>query len=450
MVDLVLSDEAAAIARLLLDAGWQVFVVGGAVRDGLLGRVPRDIDLATDAPPDRVGAILGSGGLRPVLDDAAFGRVLVGTVDVLTLRREAEYKDRRRPSRVEFTDSVEQDLARRDFTANAMAIDLRDGALIDPHRGTTDIERGILRAVGPAPRRLREDALRLLRAVRLRAELGFSYHPALARALAMPSLGRGIGLLSAERVRDELSRLLLAPGVLQGLDDLRRFGLLPRVLPECVPMVGCPQDSPMHQWDVWEHALYATQTIAVTLPLRWAALLHDVAKPACRTTDETGRGHFYGHERVGEGVARDVLRRLRYGHDFVNQVAALVRHHMFHYGPETGLGAARRLVLALGASGVRDLLELRRADRQASLWGYGVGPEGERLTVHLREIATERFARNDLEIDGHDVMRETGWDRGPDIGRALRAVHQRVLDGAVPNRRDALLTALRDWLREGL
>lgn len=440
------SDLAQQIAQRLLAAGQHVYLVGGAVRDQLVARTPTDFDLATDALPTRVVEILSRGwnGPRPVVEDVAFGRVLVGDVDVLTLRREAEYHDRRRPSRVIFTKSVRADLARRDFTINAMALNLADGVLIDPYGGVRDLERGVLRSVGAAERRLEEDALRVLRAVRLRAELGFSYHPQLASALASPSAAQGLRTISAERVRDELSRTLVSVGALQGLEDLRRFGLLPAVLPECLPMVGCLQRNPMHRWDVWGHTLRVIQAIFPELRLRWAALLHDVGKPATCTIGADGVTHFYGHERVGEEMAGRILRRLRYPDALVRQVTALVRFHMFHYGPETRVGSARRLVLALGQDGVRDLLELRRADRQASSWGFGVGPEGERLLAHLAAIGEERFALTDLQVDGHDVMRETGMAAGPMVGETLRAIHQLVLDGQLPNRREDLV----NWLRQ--
>ena len=439
------SDLAREIAQRLRAAGQRVYLVGGAVRDQALGRTPTDFDLATDALPTRVVQVLSNGwnGPRPVVEDEAFGRVLVGDVDVLTLRREAEYHDRRRPSRVIFTKSIRADLDRRDFTINAMAVNLADGALIDPHGGMRDLKWGLLRSVGSAERRLGEDALRVLRAVRLRAELGFSYHPHLASALASPSAAECLRTLSEERVRDELSRTLLSVGVLQGLEDLRRFGLVSTILPECLPMVGCLQRNPMHRWDVWGHTLRVTQAISPELRLRWAALLHDVGKPATCAVGADGVTHFYGHERLGEEMGRHILRRLRYPDALVRQVAALVRHHMFHYGPETRIGSARRLVLALGQDGVRDLLELRRADRQASAWGFGVGPEGERLLAHLAAIGDERFTLPDLQVDGYDVMRELGLSAGPMVGETLHAMHQLVLDGQLPNRREDLV----NWLR---
>jgi putative nucleotidyltransferase with HDIG domain len=430
------------IAQRLLGAGHTAYLVGGAVRDALLGRPPHDYDLATDALPEQVLALFPRG----VADDAAFGRVLVDGVDVLTLRREGEYKDRRRPSRVVFSRSIRADLARRDFTVNAMAVDLSSGVLVDPFGGRRDLALGILRTVGRPEQRFAEDALRVLRAVRLRAQLGFSYHPRLAEALRVAADTEVLEALSAERVRDELTAALLAPDCGLALRDLRRYGLLGHVLPECLPMVGCEQRNPMHLYDVWEHSVRAAEAVAAKPHLRWAALLHDVGKPACRTVDAEGMTHFYGHELVGADVAARVLRRLRFPERFVARVAALVRHHMFSYAPETKIGAARRLVLALGRDGARDLVELRRADRQASRWGQGYGPEGERLLSHLRalEEAGERFTLRDLAVDGRDVMQALGVGPGPLVGAALRRLHQLVLDDALPNRREELLR----WLAE--
>ncbi len=459
-VRLVLPDEVLRIAARLRQAGHAAYLVGGAVRDALLGREPHDHDLATDAHPERVAALFP--GARA--DDAAFGRVLVGGVDVLTLRRESQYKDRRRPSVVAFTRSVRADLARRDFTVNAMAVDLRapetpevpGESLIDPFGGVRDLEAGVLRTVGDPARRFAEDALRVLRAIRFRAELGLSYHPRLAEALRRAASDRLLADLSAERIRDELSRILVAIGCADALRDLVRYRLLQAVLPECMPMVGCEQFNPMHLYDVWEHSVRAVQAISPTLTLRWAALLHDVAKPACRTFEripperpgapEQVRTHFYAHEVQGAEVARAVLRRLRYPEWLVARVSGLVRHHMFSYAPDTRAGSARRIVLALSMGGAFELLEVRHADRQASRWPSGYGRDGERFLTHLRAIldARERFTLRDLTIDGHDVMRTWGIAPGPAIGVALRAVHQLVLDEKLPNRREDLLR----WLAE--
>jgi putative nucleotidyltransferase with HDIG domain len=459
-VHLALPDEVARIAARLQQADHAVYLVGGAVRDGLLGREPHDYDLATDATPEQVLPLFP--GARA--DDVAFGRVLVGSVDVLTLRRESQYKDRRRPSVVRFTRSVRADLSRRDFTINAMALDLRpapggeavEDRLIDPFGGARDLELGVLRTVGDPMRRFGEDALRVLRAIRLRAELGFSYERRLAGALREAAAGQLLTALAAERVRDELSRILVSLGCADALRDLVRYGLLRDVLPECLPMVGCAQMNPMHQYDVWEHSVRAVQAIAPTLTLRWAALLHDVAKPACRTfehlpperpgTPERVRTHFYGHEVQGAEMARAILRRLRYPDWLVARVSGLVRHHMFSYAPNTRAGSARRLVLALGMGGAFELLEVRHADRQASRWPSGYGRDGERLLAHLRALlqARERFTLRDLAIDGHDVMRSLGLGPGPAVGAVLRTAHQLVLDEKLPNRREELLRWLSD------
>jgi tRNA nucleotidyltransferase (CCA-adding enzyme) len=437
-----LPEGVAAIARRLQEAGFRAYLVGGAVRDHLLGREPHDHDLATDARPERVAALLPGA----VTDDAAFGRVRVGDVDVLTLRREGRYRDRRRPSEVVWTGSIRADLARRDFTVNAMAWDLGSGGgLVDPFGGRADLRAGLLRAVGRPERRFDEDALRVLRAVRLRAELSLSYHPSLLRALAGAAAADLLRDLAPERVREECTRALVAPGAGTALRDLQRLGLLCRLLPECVPMVGCTQNNPMHLFDVWEHSVRAVEAAAAVPHLRWAALLHDCGKPSCRTVGEDGTTHFYGHEQAGAEIAGGILRRLRFPAAFVTAVCGLVRHHMFSHGPEAGMGAARRLVLALGPDGARDLLELRRADRAAARWGQGYGADGERLLAHLRAIeeAGERLALRDLEASGRDVMGVLGLGPGPAVGRVLRRMHQEVLDGRLPNRREELLA----WLR---
>lgn len=431
-----LQPDAEAVARRLCDAGHRVYIVGGAVRDALMGRESHDADLATTARPEQVLAAIPTG----VADGAAFGRILVGAVDVVTLRRDGIYRDARRPSSVEYTNSIEEDLARRDFTVNAMAVEYGSDCVIDPFGGQRDLAAGVLRCVGDPAQRFREDALRMMRAVRFVGTLGLSLDQPTAAAVG--EYAQAIRLVSPERVRDELSRLLVGQHAAAGLRAMRDTGLLAAALPELAPMAGCPQRNPHHHHDdVFKHTIAVVEAIAPTLPLRLAALLHDCGKPATRVRHADGVDTFYGHEEEGSEVAAMLLNRLAFPKALAERVVRNVRHHMFRFGPEAKDAAVRRFIARVGIEAIPDLLDLRAADVEGSGEAdFGDSSARLRRVMAAGEAGQAAFGLRDLAVRGNDVV-SLGF-RGREIGTALQQCLDAVLENPTRNTREALLEFL--------
>jgi len=433
------------VLRTLGDAGHEVAIVGGAVRDRLLGLEHRgEWDAATAAQPEEVVALF-SGATW----ENRFGTVTIGAdpaVEVTSYRAEGTYRDRRRPDEVRFGVSLTEDLARRDFTINAIAwlpIDLETGRgeLVDPHGGHSDLEARVLRAVGEPRERFAEDALRLVRAARFAGRLQLTIDPATERAIREGA--RTVEAVSAERVRDELMRILkLDATPSDAIGILERLGLLAVILPELAALRGVPQAKAV-PGDALDHSLRAVDAAAATDPpaLRLAALLHDLGK-ATTMRD----GHFIGHEEVSAELAANVLRRLRVPRTLTDRVVGAISHHMYDYDPAWTDAAVRRFVRRL--DGVdRDLLfAMRRADNTAS----GVGPAGDANQAELEARIAEQVEAEPallvdrrLAIDGHDLQRELGMSPGPEIGAVLDRLTEIVLDDPTQNRRDILLDHAR-------
>jgi len=404
----------------------------------MLGRPPADWDLASDATPDR---------LLKIFPDAAyenrFGTVAVrraGEVfEVTTFRSDHDYADYRRPHRVEFGDSIELDLARRDFTVNAMAWGAPPGgaaALVDPYDGRSDVESRVLRAVGDPRARFEEDALRMVRAVRLAATLGFDIEPAtLAGIQARSGLAAH---LSGERIATELDRLLAAPIPSVGLRLMSDTELLTAISPDLAAQRGIPQNK-VEGEDLWDHTLRSVDAAPATRPIvRLAALLHDIGKPATFAD-----GHFLGHEAAGARLAGAFLDRLHAPHAVRDRVVELVRNHMFSYESSWSDAAVRRFILKMGRLGdgaLSELLELREADNV----GSGLPPDAGRLGELEARIAAELAAnavldRRGLAVDGTDLMDELGLPQGPILGRILEELLERVIADPVLNDRPTLL-----------
>lgn len=443
-MDLRIPPDVSDVLVRLHDAGHEAYVVGGCVRDAIRGVEPEDWDVATDAKPERIQELF-----RRSLYTNRFGTVVVRSpdreVEVTTYRVEADYSDARRPDSVEFTDSLLADLARRDFTMNAMAWDgQQGGSLVDPHGGRADLEGRILRAVGDPAERFREDALRMLRAVRFAAVLGLSIEPATAAAIREnAALAAG---LSGERLNQELTKMLLADRPSTGFRLMSELGLVAVVCPELEDCRKVPQDKAIAQ-DVFEHSLLSLDAVErPDLVLRLAALLHDVGKP-----ETMADGHFHQHEFVGEHLARRILRRWKFPKDTVALVAHLIRHHMFWYQEVWTSSAVRRFIRNVGLEEIPLLFELRRADN------IGSGSRGGRMyaldQLWLRvqeEIArANAFSPRDMAVDGNDLMRELGIPQGPEVGRIIRELFERVTDDPESNTRESLLALARELHRAG-
>ena len=426
----------------LENAGFAAYAVGGCVRDACLGLTPHDFDLCTAALPGETEAVFREYPL--VLAGKKHGTVGVitehGVVEITTFRTEGDYADNRHPDWVEFVADIEKDLARRDFTVNAMAYSPSRG-FADPFGGREDLKNKVLRAVGDPVTRFREDSLRILRGIRFAVRYGLTVEGETEKA--MLSQAQLMDNLARERVFEELCKLL----PLVEARDLLRFGpILAAVIPELRPMLGFDQRSPHHAYDLYTHTAHVTAAVPPVLPLRWAALLHDVGKVPCFTQDETGRGHFYGHAKVGAEMADAILRRLKAPAALREQAVGLIEKHMTKIEPEKK--TVRRWLSRLGPENMELLLCLQKAD----MGSKGTGKEEEqRQFAQIRALLEEIQAENaclslkDLAVNGNDLMR-LGYE-GKAIGQCLNHLLELVIDEQLPNERQALLDFARQMPR---
>lgn len=463
-----------ATLERLWAGGHAGYVVGGSLRDVLLGREPADWDLATDARPDRIlelfpGSVYENRfGTVAARQDDAF-------LEITTFRSDHDYADFRRPHRVEFGDTIEVDLARRDFTVNALAwgrpgLDARrspehgapgagaaagrpaagGGAaagreaaeLIDPHHGVADLERRLLRAVGDPRQRFEEDALRMVRAVRLATTLDFGIEAGtLAAIQARSSL---VAHLSAERVATELEKLLAADRPSVGLRLMAATGILAVISPELAAQRGVPQ-SKIPGDDLWDHTVRTVDAVSSEHPVvRIAALLHDMGKPATMAN-----GHFLGHDAVGAELATAFMDRLRLPRAVIERVADLVRNHMFSYEPSWGDSGVRRFIQRVGRDALPQLFELREADNEGSGLARSAHDLDElRERVEAQLAARVVLERRDLVIDGSDLIAELGLTEGPMLGRILDTLLDHALTDPTINERATLLLLAQASLTE--
>ena len=417
-------------------AGYASYVVGGCVRDACLGLTPHDYDLCTAALPEQTEAVFAEKQL--VLAGKKHGTVGVvtdcGVVEITTFRTEGDYRDNRHPEWVSFVPEVEQDLARRDYTVNAMAYSPMRG-FADPFGGRVDLKAKVLRAVGNPVQRFQEDSLRILRGVRFAVRFGFSVEERTERAMLFQA--HLMDNLARERVFYELCKLL----PLVNSADLCRFApILAAVIPELGPMIGFDQHSPHHAYDLYTHVAHVVEAVPGDLTLRWAALLHDVGKVPTFTRDATGRGHFYGHAQAGAEMADGILRRLKAPTALREQVVTLIGGHMTRLEPNRK--TLRRQLGRMGWDIMDKLLSLQEAD----MGSKGTGNPGElEQFAQVRGLLEEIKAENaclrvtDLAVNGRDLM-ALGYT-GKAIGDCLNALLERVLDEALPNERKALLQA---------
>jgi len=445
-------DEAIpAATRELLEtlwaAGHAAYVVGGSLRDVVLGRRPADWDLASDALPERVVELFPGS-----LYENRFGTVAVrhgGEVfEVTTFRSDHDYADFRRPHRVEFGDTIELDLARRDLTVNAMAWGARPGerpGLVDPYDGVRDIRERRLRAVGDPDKRFDEDALRMVRTVRLAATLSFVIEPRTAAAIR--SHAELVRHLSGERIAAELDKLLALAAPSVGLRLLETTGLLAGISPDLAAQRGVPQNKTAGE-DLWDHTMRTVDAAPPTRPIvRLAALLHDIGKPATFAD-----GRFVGHETIGAELAGTFLDRLHAPRAVRDRVVALVRQHMFGYESSWSDAAVRRFIgkmATIGEGALEELLALREADNVGSGLPAGAG----RIEELRARVAAERAAdlvldRGGLVVDGNDLMAELGIEPGPRLGRMLEGLVDLVVADPALNERPTLLLLAQGMLAE--
>ena len=448
MSDLRVPDAVLAVLDTLWTRGRAAYVVGGGVRDTLLGRrPPDDWDVATSATPEDVKAAFPDGKY-----ENRFGTVTVPLgeklfAEITTFRRDHQYADHRRPDSVTFTDSLDEDLARRDFTVNAIAWGRETGEdsphLADPTHGLTDLDARLVRAVGEPAKRFDEDGLRLLRAARFAAQLGFQVEP---RTLeAMRETAQTVRWVSQERVGGELRRMIAADPPSVAFKVLADTGVLEHALPELAAQRGVVQDKiPGH--DLWLHCLTTLDAAAQLDPdnsrLRLTALLHDIGKPSTFAD-----GHFVGHDTEGALMAEALLARLAFPRREIEPIAVLIRNHMFNYEPRWTGAAIRRFVRRVGRELIDDLLKLRAADNI----GSGLAPDAGGLDELRRRLVDELRANppldlGDLAVDGGDLIGELGIRQGPAVGDLLERLLGLVIADPAQNKRDLLLGHARDWL----
>lgn len=435
---------AVQLGQLFAAAGHQLFLVGGAVRDALLGHSQADLDFATDALPEATLVLLSRvEDAHPYRVGEQFGTIgaRIGSrhVEITTYRSDEQYVVGSRKPSVQFGRTLQGDLTRRDFTVNAMGLNPLTGELIDPLDGRRDLLAGVLRAVGRAGERFREDPLRLLRAVRFAARLGFSIEPRTWHA--MQEQATTLIQISRERIRDEYSRILTGSNAAQGLTLLRDSGLMDTSVPQLLELTRMADHGPRHPLSLWDHTLRVVQRVEPDLALRWAALLHDIAKPETRTLEPDGRIRFFHHEDRGAFVAREILVGLRYPGQLVDAVSLLVETHMqIHaYNDAWSDGAVRRLLLRLGPL-MPGAIDLSRADASGhssdgTSWN---APKFGALTRRIDELEREPVEEMRSPLSGDDLMRRFELPPGAWIRSIKDALNEEVLEGRLrPHDREA-------------
>jgi len=429
-------EEVSYVTETLEKAGFEAYLVGGCVRDLIMSRVPKDWDVTTNAKPEEIIKLF-----EKTIYENQFGTVGVHViretgeyiVEVTPFRLEGKYTDFRHPDEVKFSDNLQDDLKRRDFTVNAMALRMSDkNAVTDIFEGLKDITDKVVRAVGNPDERFSEDALRMLRAVRFAVQLNFSISEETSASIAKNS--SLLGNISQERIRDEFTKIILSPNPAMGVVMLEKFGLLKHMVPELQEGIGCEQGGE-HIYDVWNHLLHALQHSADKgwpLEVRIAAFFHDIGKPKTKRAG-VHKPTFYGHEVVGARMAKKIMERLKFSKKEIELVEKLVRNHMFFSDPELiTLSAVRRIIQKVGVENIWTLMNIREADR--------VGMKKKEAPYRLRkyfamieQALRDPISVSQLKIDGEYLIKELNIKPGPRMGWMLHALLEEVLEAPEKN-----------------
>ncbi len=443
-VNITLPKEASLIIDELYKIDKEAFIVGGCVRDSLLGLKPKDWDITTNASPQLVKETFEKQGLRVIETGIKHGTVTViineEPYEITTYRVEDEYIDNRRPSNVEYTDNLTEDLIRRDFTMNSMAYNTVIG-LVDNFNGRKHLNERIIKCVGDGNERFSEDALRMMRAIRFSSQLDFHIDEHTLENIKINAIL--IKNISKERIKDELNKILLTDRPSKGIRKMVESGLMGYIIPEMMKCVGFDQKNKYHDKDVFEHILMVVDNCPKDLEIRLAALLHDIAKPDCFTEDDQG-GHFYRHELFGAELAENILKRLKYDNKTIENVVNLVREHMFK-GKGIKRKAIKRMISRIGEVNAFKLFILQEADCKASAPGHRSILDVEMMREKTQQIImmNEPMRVSDLCIKGSDVM-ELGVEPGKEIGEILRYLLDICLDDPDMNKRQILLNIVRE------
>ncbi|MCH7551883.1 CCA tRNA nucleotidyltransferase [Patescibacteria group bacterium] len=433
--------EVKSVILELEKQGFEAYIVGGCVRDLFLEKEPKDWDVATNAKPKEIQKIFPENFYEntffTVTVQTKSKNAALENIEITTYRAEFEYGDHRRPEKVEYAKTIEEDLSRRDFTINAIVLDLKK-KVIDPFEGQKDLKAKQIRAVGNAEERFSEDALRMMRAVRLSSQLGFVIEEKTKKAIQKNSAL--LKEISQERIRDELVKIIMSENAMEGIELLRELKLLQYILPELEEGYKVSQNK-HHIYTVWEHNMlalkYATDQNWDYI-VRIASLLHDVAKPRVKR-GEGENATFHGHEVVGARMAREILNRLKFSKKEIERISKLIRFHLFYYNvDEVTESSVRRLVRNIGPENVEDLLKVRMADRI----GSGV-PKAEPYKLrHLRYIiekaTRDPISSRTLKLNGSDIMKMLKLSPGPIVGHILNVLLEEVLDDPKKNNKKDL------------
>ncbi len=438
-----LPKETLSILKIFYQAGFDIFLVGGAVRDLLLDRPIEDLDLATSAPPEKTQKLFPKS-----FYDNTYGTVKIvqqkRQIEITTFRSESGYQDHRHPNQITWGKSIEEDLSRRDFTINALALGVWAKQksfqlkLVDEFSSQKDLQAGLIRTVGEPQERFAEDALRLLRAVRLSAQLNFKIEKKTLSAIKnQASLIKNV---SWERIRQELFKILLTDQIESAFETLRKTGLINYLLPELIKGYQMEQKG-HHIWGVWKHSLLSAQYCPSQDPVvKLAALIHDVGKPIV-VEDKNGQRTFHNHEVVGASLARQIGKRLKLSKKDQDRLIKLVRHHQFSVSEKQTDKAIKRFIRRVGKKDVPDMLSLRTGDRLGS-GAKKTSWRTELFKKRLVEVQKEPFSIKDLKINGHDIMEKLNIPPGPRVGEILSALFNQVEEGQIPNNKKALLKGL--------
>lgn len=438
-------------------AGFEAYIVGGCVRDLMINKEPKDWDVTTNATPDQIMRVFpdsfyennfGTVGIK--VTKFLSNRELKSdrehdVIEVTTYRIESQYSDKRRPDEVRFAQTLTEDLSRRDFTMNAIALRLaqkNDFELIDLFEGKKDIKKKLIRTVGEARERFGEDALRMLRAIRFHAQLNFQIEEKTFQAIQINS--HLITHIAQERIKDEFTKIILSANPAEGIDMMQKTGILAYVIPELDKSVGITQNR-HHIYTIYKHSLMSLQKCpSAKLEVRLAALFHDIAKP------QTKRGEglyatFYNHDHVGAKLTRKILTRLRFSNEIIDKVALLVDNHMFYYNPEeVGESSVRRLIKKVGLENIKDLIDLRIADRLGSGVPKAKPYKLRHLEYLIEKVSKDAISVKMLKLNGNDLIQELSLAPGPKIGAILDVLLAEVIEDAAKNERTWLLARAQE------
>ncbi len=450
-----LPQEVLEILNKLKEYNYQIYIVGGAVRDLILGKEVKDWDFTTDAKPEEILKLFTTG-----FYDNKFGTVGVpisstrgveleeranvyGVYEVTTMRKEGDYHDHRHPAEIAWTNKIEEDLARRDFTINALAMDA-NLKVIDPFNGKEDLENKLIRAVGDPNQRFKEDALRLMRAIRIATELEFEIEK--ETFLAITKNVELIKEIAWERIRDELFKILSSANPYIGIIKLREAGILEIILPEVEKCFGIYQEGPKHEreYDIGEHLLLSLRYIPSKNPLvRFATLLHDIGKVETFKKDSTGNVTFYNHEVAGGRLVLSLAKRFNLSKKQTDKLFKLVRFHMFTVTEHQTDSAIRRFIKNVGLENVNDLMSLRVGDRLGGGTEKEISWRMQMFRQRIDEVLKKPFSITDLKINGKDVMKALNIPSGPKVGEILQKLFEEVLEDSEKNKREYLLERIK-------